>query len=294
MPLKRDYYDVLGLADKRDASEDDIKKAYRKFARKYHPDVSNDPDAEEKFKEVNEAHTVLSDPEKRRTYDEFGLNADQMKQPGSGTRWHAYRRPEARRPYTSFTGRLGNTQFTMSGNAIQAITMVPLRTMLKGGTVEVHYPTSMPTGIFGMSVNSSVREVGLIPDTAFGESRSFVLGEITLTVQFVPAQEGGFWVEDAGDIYTQITIDTLDAIVGGEVVVPHPAGTPLRIKIPENTSDETFIRIRGKGMKSALKPGGRGDFMINVTHHTRKYKAEQLVHLREALKKINEEMNPNG
>ena len=293
MPIKRDYYDILGLADNRSASEDEIKQAYRKLARKYHPDVSNEPDAEEKFKEVGEAYGVLSDAGKRRLYDEFGLGADQIKQPG-GTQWHAHRRPETRHHHTSFTGRIGNTQFTMSGSTIQAITMVPLRTMLQGGTVQVHYPTSMPTGIFGMSVNSDVRDVGLAPDTAFGEQRNFSLGDITLIVQFVPAQDGGFWAEDAGDIYTQITIDTLDAIVGGEVVVPHPAGSPLKIKIPENTSDETFIRIRGKGMKSALKLGGRGDFMINVAHHTRKYKAEQLVHLREAIKKIREEMNPNG
>lgn len=294
MPIKRDYYDVLGLADNRSANEDEIKQAYRKLARKYHPDVSKEPDAEDRFKEVGEAYEVLKDPAKRSQYDQFGLGADQMKQSGGGPRWQAYNRPETRH-YSSFSGRLGNTQFTMSGKAIQAITMVPLRTMLKGGIAKVQYPMSMPSGIIGMSVISGVREVGLTEDTAFGESRSFVLDNgNTLTVQFVPHQDGGFWVEDAGDIYTQITIDTLDAIVGGEVVVPHPAGTPLKIKVPENTSDETFIRIRGKGMKSALKPGGRGDFMINVAHHTRKYKPEQLVHLREALKKINEEMNPNA
>jgi molecular chaperone DnaJ len=68
---KRDYYEVLGVS--RDASTEDIKKAYRKLARKYHPDVNkNDKDAPEKFKEINEAHEVLSDPEKRARYDQFG------------------------------------------------------------------------------------------------------------------------------------------------------------------------------------------------------------------------------
>ena len=67
---KRDYYDVLGLS--KNASEDDIKKAYRKLAKKYHPDINKEADAEEKFKEVNEAYEVLNDPQKKATYDQFG------------------------------------------------------------------------------------------------------------------------------------------------------------------------------------------------------------------------------
>ncbi|HEX2696834.1 MAG TPA: DnaJ domain-containing protein, partial [Anaerolineales bacterium] len=66
----RDYYDVLGVG--RSASDDDIKTAFRKLARQYHPDVNKEPDAEEKFKEINEAYGVLSDPEKRARYDRFG------------------------------------------------------------------------------------------------------------------------------------------------------------------------------------------------------------------------------
>ena len=71
MADKRDYYEVLGIA--KGASEDEIKKAYRKLAKKYHPDVNKAPDAEEKFKEINEAYEVLSDPQKRATYDQFGF-----------------------------------------------------------------------------------------------------------------------------------------------------------------------------------------------------------------------------
>ncbi|HXK95458.1 MAG TPA: DnaJ domain-containing protein, partial [bacterium] len=71
MPVKyKDYYEILGV--KRDASEEEIKKAYRKLARKYHPDMNKDPEAENRFKEINEAHEVLSDPEKRKRYDMLG------------------------------------------------------------------------------------------------------------------------------------------------------------------------------------------------------------------------------
>ena len=70
MPEKKDYYEVLGVP--KDSSEKDLKGAYRKLAMKYHPDRSEEPDAEEKFKELSEAYAVLSDPEKRQKYDQFG------------------------------------------------------------------------------------------------------------------------------------------------------------------------------------------------------------------------------
>ena len=78
MAKKRDYYTVLGV--NRDASDDDIKKAYRKLARQYHPDVNKKPDAEKKFKEINEANEVLSDPEKRKRYDTVGPEWEQFAQ----------------------------------------------------------------------------------------------------------------------------------------------------------------------------------------------------------------------
>lgn len=70
MATKRDYYEVLGLS--KGASEDEIKKAYRKLSKKYHPDINKEPDAEEKFKEVSEAYEILSDPQKRAAYDQYG------------------------------------------------------------------------------------------------------------------------------------------------------------------------------------------------------------------------------
>ncbi len=92
---KRDYYEVLGV-DK-NASKDDIKRAYRKLARKYHPDVSEEENAEEKFKEIREAYDVLSDPQKREQYDRFGHSASQQGQQGAG--------------FGDFTGGFGNFDF---------------------------------------------------------------------------------------------------------------------------------------------------------------------------------------
>ena len=95
---KRDYYEVLGL--KKDATDADIKRAYRKLAAQYHPDVNHDPGAEEKFKEINEANEVLSDPDKRARYDQYGFaGVDPNFNPnaGGGRGWwrrgRGFRRP---------------------------------------------------------------------------------------------------------------------------------------------------------------------------------------------------------
>ena len=282
--MKRDYYDVLGLVNKRDATEDELKKAYRKLAMDHHPDRGGD---EEKFKEIKEAYEVLSDPQKRRQYDEFGHSWDQVGRGGPSTqRWRT------QQTFT-FNGSINNTQFTMTSEGdIIAMVLVPLRAMLKGGRVAVEYPKNRPSGLM-LRFETETREFVLDPDTPFGlVSHAPLPNGRTLSVQFLPGQDGGFWVEDGGHIYTQIAIDTLDAIIGGEVTVPHPAGTPLKLKIPENTRDETFIRLRGKGMRTMQ--GGRADFMINVTHHTRKYTAEHLAILREAMQKIRRETNPDA
>ena len=82
MAEKRDYYEVLGVS--RDASQDEIKAAYRKLAKKYHPDLNNEPGAAEKFKEVNEANEVLSDPDKRAKYDQFGFAGVDPNAAGAG------------------------------------------------------------------------------------------------------------------------------------------------------------------------------------------------------------------
>lgn len=103
MADKRDYYEVLGLS--KGASEDDIKKAYRKLAKQYHPDINKAPDAETKFKEINEAYSVLSDPEKRSTYDQFGFAG--MDGMGGGAGFNGFNMDDLGDIFSSFMGGMG-------------------------------------------------------------------------------------------------------------------------------------------------------------------------------------------
>jgi len=283
--IKRDYYDVLGLACI--ASEDEIKREYRRLAMKYHPDRNQgDADAEDKFKEVKEAYEVLIDPDKRRAYDEFGHSWQDI-------RGRPQRSTSGFTQTFTFSGTIGNTQFTIDPNGnILCMTLVPLRKLLQGGTHTIHYPSKVPSGPFER-IAPVTREITLERDTPLYATIHIDLdNRKMLSVQTVPAQDSGFWEQDNGCIWTQIAINTMDAIVGGEVTVPHPAGSVLKIKIPPNTRDEALVRVRGKGMRRM--DGVRSDFMVSVAHHTKTYTAEQLVILREAMQKIQREMNPDA
>ena len=105
MANKRDYYEVLGLS--KGASEDDIKKAYRKLAKKYHPDINKAADAEEKFKEINEAYEVLSDPQKKATYDQFGHAGMDGFQGGFGSGFGGMNMDDLGDIFSSFMGGMG-------------------------------------------------------------------------------------------------------------------------------------------------------------------------------------------
>lgn len=305
MAGKRDYYDVLEIG--KTASDADIKKAYRKLAKKYHPDMNKDnPQAEEKFKEVTEAYNVLSDKEKRKLYDEYGHAAFSEgftgQQGAGGQEFHFHGNPGG-----------GYQEFHYSGGDMDDI----LEGLFGGHGFQGGFQgADFGDGFFqgGAGRGSRVRkgeDVTAKVDVSFDEA---ALGadkviqlrgadgklqslqvhipagidsgqRIRLKGQGMPGRNGGEagslllevnvkskpGMERKGmDVYTTVMVPFETAALGGEVVVPTLYGK-VSCKIKEGTQSGTKVRLTGKGIVSMKNPSVKGNqyvtIQINVPRH---------------------------
>ena len=258
----KDYYATLGVS--KNASEDEIKKAFKKLARKYHPDVNKDPGAEERFKEINEAYTVLSDPEKRRLYDRYGSEAGSA--PPSGT-W-TENIPGGgdfsdffQQLFGNLGGRGGAGGFgDLFGNVGRA------RTSLRQD-VEAELSLSLEDAYRGgervltvggerlnVYIPAGVRDGQRILSAGKGRRG----GDLYLTVRLQPS---GVFRLEGDDIYTSVDVPAPIAVVGGVVRVPTLDG-PVELTIPKHTQAGRRLRLRGKGWPR--REGGRGDQYAEV------------------------------
>jgi curved DNA-binding protein len=281
----KDYYAVLGVAP--DADEQAIKQAYRKLARQYHPDVNpGDKQAEERFKEINEAYQALSDPERRRKYDDLRRQYQHWQQRG-GTgpfNWDQWQvRPGERvytrtvspedledlfggaAPFSDFFSAIfgdvrdrGRATGPRRGRDLDLPVEITLeeafhgttRTLqLDGRRLEARIPPGVRSG-------SRVRLAGQgNPGAAGGPP-----GDLYLVVQVAPHPQ---FERDGDDLTTVVPVDIYTAAVGGEVRVPTLDGAVL-LKIPPRTQADTVFRLRGKGMPRLERPSERGDLYARV------------------------------
>jgi curved DNA-binding protein len=292
----KDYYSVLGV-DK-NASDSDIKKAYRKLALKYHPDRNpDDKEAENRFKEVNEAYEVLSDPEKRKKYDQFGQywqQADQFQQRGAGG-------PRTRT--TGFSTDMGGFDFSQYGSFEEFIDELLGRFSTTGGR-RTRYKTSpggsgfsdftdFGSGFGGTSVGADAEAtIRLTYSEAFrGVQKRLSVGNEVINVRIPGGAKPGSRIRvpgkgkaspsgQRGDLYLKVELqphsffrfeeDHLicevpitpdEAVLGGEIEVPTPDGT-VSVKVPAGIRSGQSLRLRGKGW---TKPKGeRGDLFVRV------------------------------
>ena len=270
----KDYYKTLGVP--RTASPDDIKAAYRRLARRYHPDVNpDDATAEARFKEINEAHQVLSDPEKRQRYDRFGSNWRR-----TGSFDEAFRQSGVRMDGfgNSFGGGSDFSDFfdaLFGGRAraqrpppanVEETLRVALREVLEGGRRALSVSVPSPDG----SVRQRRIDVAIPPGVRDGQ-RLRVAGEgavrpdgtrgdLYLRVRL--ADEAG--LERQGDnLATEVAIELTEAMLGTQVQVPTPSGSPLTVRVPSETQHGARLRLRGQGMPRA-GGSGRGDMLVRV------------------------------
>lgn len=279
---KRDFYEVLGVS--RSASAKEIRQAFRKLARKHHPDVSKDKGAEAKFKEVNEAYEVLSDPENRKKYDQYGddwKHADKIAAaqaaggfggnggwpPGGG-------RAGGEDPFAGFDlgdlfgqqgGRGGRGRraqaFSMPGQDLEHPVEVTLDESFQGTARTVQVQGQRGTKRLEVKIPAGVRTGSRIrvageggPGTGSGPK-----GDLWLAVSVLPH---ALFERDGNDLKVEVPVTLLDAVLGGEIEVPTLTGGKLALKIPPETQNGRVFRLRGQGMP-ALE-GGRGDLLAKV------------------------------
>ena len=284
----KDYYDILGL--KKEASQDEIKRSYRKLARKYHPDVSKEDESETKFKEVGEAYEVLKDPEKREAYDQLGSNWqggqegfqpppdwDQNFDFGGG----GYTQGNAQ-DYSSFFedlfggghsagGRYTNqggqsSGFQSKGENIRAKIMIDLEDSLNGAQQSVKV-SSPELNAQGQMVNKE-KTLNIKIPKGIKEGQS-----IRLSKQGSPGHGGG----EAGDLLIEVAFNThslysinekdislnvpiapWEATLGATIQVPTPDGKKVDMKVPADSQQGRKLRLKGKGL-----PGkDAGDFYV--------------------------------
>ncbi len=280
MPVDfKDYYQVLGVT--RNAGDAEIKKAFRKLAGKYHPDIAKDKTAGEvKFKEINEANEVLSDPDKRRKYDELVESRNhperQASQPGGA--YGGFDRPsgsgsEYRFEGTGFSdffeqffGSRGET-VARHGQDIEGDILVTLTEVLRGATRKVNLQRTDPrTGqiteqSLQVKIPPGVREAQLIRLAGQGQEGAGGGGAGNLYLRVKFAQHPDFRVKDS-DLFYDLELSPWEAVLGATVDMPTLDGTAA-LKIPPGTANGRQFRLRGKGLPTLNKV--RGDLHAVVS-----------------------------
>lgn len=299
----KDYYKVLGV--ERNATQETIKKTYRKLAMKYHPDQNRgNKQAEEKFKDINEAYEVLSDPKKRERYDQLGASYSQWQNQGGGggfnwNDWVTNQQRGGRGPSVD-TGGFGDT-FGGFSDFFSAI----FGGMPTGGRATTRQPAKMPV---------IEQKVPITLDEAYrGTQRQFIIGDRKIEAKIPAGAVTGTKVRMAGavpsansnqksdlhlviellpdarysvqgvDLTTDVHVDLYTAILGGSVTVSTLSGD-VRLTIPPGTQPGQKIRLAGKGLPKIKDKQVFGDLLVQIKVEIPKKLSEKQRKLFEELK----------
>lgn len=283
----RDYYEVIGVA--RDATQEEIRRTYRKLARKYHPDVSDDSDAEERFKVVGEAYAVLKDPEKRAAYDQLGANwkdgQDFRPPPGwdegfefkgggtgdfSGDGYASHGGVGGERFSDFFEalfgqghndGYAGRRELHIHGQDRHARISIDVRDSYTGATrsITLHAPELTDDGhlvtrdrLLNVKIPKGIRDgqkIRLVGQGGPGMGNGKA-GDLFLEVEFRPDSR---YRVDGDDVYLDLPVTPWEAALGATVTVPLPSGN-VDLKIPAGSNQGGKLRLKGKGIP-AKQPG---------------------------------------
>ena len=291
----KDYYKILGV--EKNAEEKDIKKAYRKLARQYHPDVNpGDKESETRFKEVNEAYEVLGDAEKRQKYDRLGANWNAYRSAGrdpSGFDWSQWTTSGAGGPRVNvqygdindlfgqggfsefFQSIFGGTggQYGAPGAPFGRASYQPQPA--RGQNVEHPVEVTLEEAFYGtqrvFSIDSRRIEVKIpagvrtgskvrVAGEGYPGAAGASSGDLFLVVRVLPHQS---FERKGDDLQTEVGVDLYTAVLGGEITVPTMTGKAT-LSIPAGTQPGQVFRLRGQGMPSLRDPSQRGNLMVKA------------------------------
>lgn len=272
-----DYYKILGL-DKT-ASAEQIKKAYRKLARQYHPDLNpNDKDANKKFQQVNEAHEVLSDPEKRKKYDQYGQNwqqadayekARQERQSAGDTGFGSYGEQEA------FGGDFSSGDFSdffnsmFGGSAQRGRSQVKFRGQDYNAELQISLKEAYTTHQRVFTIND--KNIRITIPAGIANAQTIKLkghggpgvnggppGDLYITFNIL---EDPIFKRLGDDLYATMELDLYTAVLGGEKTIDTLDGK-VKLKVKPETQNGTKTRLKGKGFPVYKKEGAYGDLIV--------------------------------
>ena len=288
-----DYYKVLGLD--RNATQADIRKAYRRLAKQYHPDVNKqDPQAQERFQEINEANEVLGDPEKRKKYDEYGEHWAHAEEYEAQRRQYEQQYGSSQQgTYGSFGGFGGFDfggfgDFTRSegntggfsdffeqlfGGARQRQSRQPLRG--QDYEAELHLTLRDASTTHKQILNVGDKSIRVTIPAGVADGQRLKLrghggeapqggtrGDLYITFRIAPDPT---FTRQGDDLYTHLPLPLTTAILGGEATVTTLMGETLRLKVSAGTQPNAKLRLKGKGFPRYKKDGERGDLIVTFS-----------------------------
>ncbi|NRD24618.1 J domain-containing protein [Winogradskyella litoriviva] len=268
-----DYYKILGVSKK--ATENDIKKAYRKLARKYHPDLNpNDKEAEQKFKEVNEANEVLSNPENRKKYDEYGehwqhaeeyekAKQQEQYQRSTSSQYGGYseedfsdffgsmfggRTGQSRGQQVRFKGQDFNAQLQLNLNDVYTTHKRTLT--VNGKNIRITIPAGVENGQIIKIKGHGGKGVNGGPN-----------GDLYIEFSIINNTQ---FKRDGDSLFASVDLDLYKALLGGDIMVNTFDGK-VKLNVKPETQNGTKVKLKGKGFPKYKKEGQFGDLFITYT-----------------------------
>ena len=287
-----DYYKVLGID--RSASQSDIRKAYRRLAKQYHPDVNkNDSQAQERFQEINEANEVLGDPEKRKKYDEYGEHWSHAEEYEAQRRQYEQQYGQ-QSAYGNFSeGGFGGFNFGGFGDFSRSEGNTggfsDFFEQLFGGTrrrqqrslrgqdyeAELHLTLRDATQTHKQVISIGDKSIRVTIPAGIADGQRLKLrghggeapqggtrGDLYITFRIAPDPT---FMRQGDDLYTTLSIPLTTAVLGGEATITTLMGEVLRLKVSAGTQPDTKVRLKNKGFPQYKKENERGDLIITYT-----------------------------